>query len=128
LTKQSVNRQLCLVLEDNWLIAEGLSNELMQIGFERVECHSTCADALSYLDQIAPRVPNLALLDLSIGINETCLPVAQELQNLKVPVIIVSGHGPSHELARQLPDVPVLQKPVFEKELTETIDQILGTE
>jgi hypothetical protein len=81
---------------------------------------------LSYLDNITPQVPNLALLDISIGAGETCLPVAQRLKILQVPMILVSGHGPSHELAAQLPKIPILQKPVFENELSEMIDQILG--
>ena len=120
------SRSLCLILEDNWVIAEGLSCQLMQIGFAKTECHSSCADSLSYLDNITPQVPNLALLDISIGAGETCLPVAQRLKILQVPMILVSGHGPSHELAVQLPKIPILQKPVFEKELSEMIDQILG--
>jgi CheY-like chemotaxis protein len=121
----AVARNLCLILEDNWLIAEGLADQLTQIGFKAVTSHTTCSDALAYLDQIAPQLPDLALLDVTIGANGTSLSVAQKLVELQVPIIIASGHGAAHELAGLLPDVATLEKPVFDKQLGEMVDQVL---
>ena len=123
---QTPKRNLCLILEDNWLIAEGLSEQLKQTGFEVVEYHTSCSDALSYLDQIKPELPDLALLDVTIGPNETCLPVALELERLGVPMVIISGHGAAHELKSHLPDVAALQKPVSNEKLCEMVAHVLG--
>ncbi len=126
LSDQPAARQLCLVLEDNWLIAQGLSDQLLRLGFEAIECHATCSGALAFLDQVASYPPDLALLDVKLGSNETCLPVALELQRLNVPFVITSGYGEAHELADQLPGVLTLQKPVFDTELSEMVDLVLA--
>ena len=126
MSDQPAARQLCLVLEDNWLIAEGLSGQLMRLGFEAIECHASCSDALAFLDQVASQLPDLALLDVKLKSNETCLPVALELQRLNVPFIITSGYGGAHELVDQLPGVLALQKPVLDGELSEMVDQVLA--
>jgi two-component SAPR family response regulator len=119
-------RGLCLILEDNWLIAEGLSAQLVESGFEKIDCHLTCAEALAYLEEIAPQTPDLAMLDVTLGPNETCLPVALELQRRQIPFVIISGHGDAHDLADQLPYVETLQKPVPNAALHAVVDKILG--
>lgn len=121
-----VDRRLCLVLEDNWLIAEGLKNQLLAQGFAEVKDCRSCAEALDYLSGIAPQRPDLALLDVTLESGETSLAVAQTLAGTGTPFVIVSGHGAANEISAAFPDAMTLQKPVFDNNLSAMLDSILG--
>lgn len=123
---QNSERGLCLILEDNWLIAAGLADQVSKQGFTQVETLGTCDDALAFLEKIAPARPDLVILDVSIGSNETSLPVAQRLSQSAVPFFIISGHGANNEVTAAFPDAITLQKPVQDGHLAATLDEAFG--
>lgn len=121
------NRRLCLVLEDNWMIASGLQNQLEKQGFEEVVVCQTCSEATRFLDRIGPEVPDLAVLDVSLADDETSLTVAQKLRQFGARFIFVSGYGAANDVAAEFPDAETLQKPVFNDQLSTALDRILGS-
>lgn len=121
-----VDRRLCLVLEDNWLIAEGLKNQLLAQGFAEVRDCRSCAEALDYLGEIAPQRPNLALLDVTLENGETSMAVARALAGTGTPFVIISGHGAANDISAAFPEAKVLQKPVFDNNLSAMLDSVLG--
>ncbi len=126
MSDRQIDRRLCLVLEDNWLIAEGLKSQLLAQGFEKVTCSKSCRDALAYLKEIAPRLPDLTLLDVTLEGGDTSLAVARTLADANTPFVITSGHGAANELSAEFPDAMTLQKPVFDQNLSAMLDSILG--
>jgi len=121
-----VNRRLCLVLEDNWLIAEGLKNQLLAQGFAEVKDFRSCRKALDYLAEIAPQRPDLALLDVALENGETGLAVAQALAGTGTPFVVISGHGAVNDISAAFPKAKTLQKPVFDNDLSVVLDSVLG--
>lgn len=122
-----MNRRRCLVLEDNWLIAEGLKGQLLSLGFEDVKVCKSCQETLDYFNELLPQSPDLALLDVSLENGETSLPVAHALAEAKTPFIIISGHGAANGITAEFPDAPTLQKPVFDRNLSEMVASVLGS-
>lgn len=120
------SRDCCLVLEDNWLIASGLTMQLQELGFEDVKVCGSCLEATSFLVENAARLPDLAILDVIIGKDETSEPIAFELERLKIPFIIISGYGAHNEVSRRFPKAVSLKKPVSDKHLLDALDQMLG--
>lgn len=121
-----IKRRLCLVLEDNWLIAEGLKGQLLAQGFAGVKSCKSCTEALDYLSEIAPELPDLALLDVTLENGEISLAVAQALTGTGTPFAIISGHGAANKVSAEFPEAVTLQKPVFDKDLSAMLDSVLG--
>ena len=123
---QSTNRRLCLVLEDNWLIAEGLKSQLLDHGFERVEGCKSCQEAFDFLAKIAPQLPDLVLLDVSLDGGETSLAIAHALAETQTPFVVISGHGDVNAITAEYPHTITLQKPVFDRNLAAMLDALMG--
>lgn len=114
-----------LIVEDNWLIAMGLQNQLEQLGFRSVaSCHSSLG-ALEYLNALTDTFPSLAVLDINLGSGDTSVPVASKLVELGVPFLFLSGQGANPEMTLQFPKVPTVLKPVTDDALAEKIHEIL---
>lgn len=120
------DRRLCLILEDSKVIREGLKGQLKKLGFQQVKTCQNCSEAFGYLDELAPELPDLALLDVSLEDGETSLPIARKLRQSNVPCIVASGHGKANEISAELPDVIAIRKPVFNNKLAEALNEALG--
>lgn len=103
-----------LLLEDNFIIAREMKDQLREFGAAEVEVFSNAADALDYLahDEVS-----LGVLDINLGKQQTSAEVAQRLEDLKVPFLFVSGYSEHSEMPLKFPNAPLLTKPVSNDEL-----------
>ncbi|WP_227269637.1 HWE histidine kinase domain-containing protein [Roseobacter weihaiensis] len=103
-----------LLLEDNFIIAREMKDQLVEFGAAEVEVFSNAADALDFLthDEVS-----LGVLDINLGRQQTSAEVAQQLEDLKIPFIFVSGYSEHSEMPLNFPNVPLLTKPVSNDEL-----------
>lgn len=96
-----------LLVEDQILIAMSLEAELKDAGYE---VPGIAADVASALRMIAAEAPDLAVLDVNLG-REDSLPVARALQALGVHFVFATGYGADFELPQEFAGVPVVDKP-----------------
>ncbi|MEM7524933.1 MAG: HWE histidine kinase domain-containing protein [Pseudomonadota bacterium] len=111
-----------LLLEDNFIIAKEMSDQLYDFGVEAVEVFSSAEDALNYLETERPIV---AILDVNLGPNRTSEAVAARLQELDIPLLFVTGYGEASMLSCDLGDVPRLTKPVSAGELGDLLRMLI---
>lgn len=108
---QSPAKPSVLIVEDEWLIAASLSDEVGAAGYEVVGPVGSAADAMSL---IATESIDAAVLDVSLG-TANSFPVADALAGKGVPFIFLTGY-----IRADLPDahrdVAILKKP-FEPSL-----------
>ncbi len=97
-----------LVVEDEYLIAEDLCEELRSCGAEVMGPASCVADALALLE--AGPAPDLALLDIGLG-GEKVYPVADALRGRGIPFVFATGYD-GWSIPTGYADVPLRQKPV----------------
>lgn len=104
-----------LLLDDEAIIAMDIEMTLEAHGYSVLgPCNSTG----SARDVIAAHRPDLAVLDINLGNGETSFDLAEELADLGVPVVFLSGYS-AHTVTTppRLADAPRLTKPINEKEL-----------
>ena len=78
-----------LIVEDDFIIAFDLAEQLAEAGFAIVGPALTAGDALSLL---AERGCNAAVLDVNLG-TETSEAVARELLKRNIPFLTMSGYS-----------------------------------
>lgn len=103
------SRPVCMLVEDEALIALALEDELAEAGYEIAGPFASCADALASL---AERVPDVAILDATLK-DGSCQEVARELRRLDVPFMLYSGR---QAVERNHPDfegAPWVEKPAM---------------
>ncbi|WP_299828856.1 HWE histidine kinase domain-containing protein [uncultured Roseobacter sp.] len=111
-----------LLLEDNYLIAKEMSDQMREFGFAEVEVFANSADALNFLDMEAVA---LAILDVNLGKDKDSIDVAMKLREMRLPFFFVTGYGKSAALPDMLKDVPLLTKPVSNRELQDQLFRLL---
>ncbi|WBY17039.1 response regulator [Erythrobacteraceae bacterium WH01K] len=110
-----------LVLEDEPLIAMDLQFALEDAGYEAVTA-SNNAQALSLIEQGGVAG---AILDVSLGPNETCYETADRLQDAGIPFLLHTGDlNRIGEHLREM-NAPVLEKP---RPADDVIGALLGME
>jgi DNA-binding response OmpR family regulator len=77
-----------LVVEDDFLIAIDISQQLAGAGFEVVGPATSVAKALKLL---AERGCDIAVLNVNLG-DETSEPIARKLQSAGKPFVVLSGY------------------------------------
>ncbi|MEO0990644.1 MAG: HWE histidine kinase domain-containing protein, partial [Pseudomonadota bacterium] len=112
----------CLIVEDNFVIARGLHDQLVGLGVGSVEIASSVETALALLEAEAP---DFALLDVNLNRDETSGPIAHWLRAHHVPFLFVTGYGDNENLPPNMSDVPRLTKPTPTADLAATIGDIL---
>ena len=114
-------RQRILIVEDEWLIADDLSEQLEQAGLEVVGPAHSVQPAL---DLIENQVIDAALLDISLH-SETSFPVARLLAARHIPFAFLTGYA-QQELPPERRDHIVLNKPVERSALLSTVGKLLA--
>ena len=113
-TVSSFRGRCILVVEDEYLLAEDLREELEQQGAEVLGPVSNVADAMELLRQ-GP-APDMAILDINLG-GETVYPVADTLRAQGIPFIFATGYEP-WSIPDAYKNVPRVEKPVEVRQVT----------
>jgi len=98
-----------LLVEDEPLILIDLEYAAEDLGSVPI-CAQSCAEALAHIETMGASL-SAAVLDVSLGGGETCLPVAQALDRLGVPYILHSGDLDRREEQIRKLDAQLIAKP-----------------
>jgi CheY-like chemotaxis protein len=96
-----------LIVEDDPIIALDFEDTILGFGVTAVRTASSVARAL---DMISERMPDFALLDVSL-IREKSFAIAERLDALQIPYIFVTGYGADASVPAAFSDKPRLPKP-----------------
>lgn len=107
-----------LIVEDEPLLAMLLEESIADLGHEPVGAAATVAQALALLDY-GP--VDCALLDYSLGGENTSIPVAERLVRDRVPFTYLSGHA-ALDKRSGAPDGPLLNKPASMDGIARALD------
>lgn len=122
---KDIGNQIALILEDNYIIAQGLAMQLSELGIEDVEICSDVEGALAFLET---ERPSFAILDVNLGNGNTSEAVALHLQQIDVPFLFVTGYGDTSDLTPNVRGAVRLTKPAPADDLVAALGKILGTE
>ena len=112
---------LCLVAEDEALIAMGLAADCDDAGLEIVGPFASCAQALDWVEE---HTPDIALLDVRLK-DGPCTALARTLVQRGVPVVIYSGVLHHGETPPDLRDLPWIEKPVEGEDLLRALVRLV---
>jgi DNA-binding NtrC family response regulator len=110
-----LNGKRVLIVEDDYLTAQGLSHAIADNGFTVVGPVDTADRAVRLIGQ---EPPDGVLLDVRLR-EGSAVEVAKALQERGVPFVVMSGY--SHDtLPPELKKAPFVAKPMSESELIDT--------
>jgi CheY-like chemotaxis protein len=104
----SLRGRRVLIVEDDYLIAEDLREQLLSCGAVVLGPVACVADALALLEDGA--VPDMAILDIGLGGGKV-YPVADALRRRGIPFVFATGYD-SWSIPSAYADVPRTEKPV----------------
>ncbi|AHM02980.1 two-component system regulatory protein [Roseibacterium elongatum DSM 19469] len=103
-------RRKVLIVEDEILVGMDLAMSIEDAGFVVSGPYKSSAKALAALEADEP---DLAVLDLNLGRDETSEKVAERLEQLGRPFVFLTGYSAaSHPVTRRFPRAQCLSKPV----------------
>lgn len=105
-----------LILEDEPFIMLDLEMAAEDAGCT-VLSSANCRSALSHIEK---NKIDIAVLDVSLGAGETCLPVAHELAQRGIPFLLHTGDLVGDDGKVRGIDAPVVVKPTVANEVIET--------
>ena len=97
-----------LLVEDEPMIVMVMETLLAEFGCEVVGSFGSVESTLAWLSSASP-LPDGAVLDVNLG-GETAYPIAAALEQLKVPVVFLTGYGAVDDA--RFEGAPLLAKPV----------------
>ncbi len=107
-----------LVVEDSYLIAEHVSDLLVQHGAKVVGPVGKLDSGLKLVEEGTP--VDGALLDVNLD-GEFCFPIASALQERHVPFAFLTGYDDGTIIPRDFAGAPRLGKPLDEAQLVRTV-------
>lgn len=120
------NRKLALIVEDEFLIAEGLKAQLNSMDVDVCGVASTAEQAV---ELARAHDPNVVLMDVRLDGARDGVDAALEIhESVGTPVIFVTGSREQATLDRIALDhaAATLFKPVSASQLRRTIESVLG--
>ena len=111
----SLHGKKVLIVEDDFLTAEGLSHTIADYGFTVVGPVDTADRAVRLIGQ---QPPDGALLDVRLR-DGSAVEVAKVLRARGVPFVVMSGYS-RDTLPPELKNAPFIAKPMAESELIDT--------
>ena len=109
-----------LVVEDESLIGMDLVMMLEDWGYRASGPHASVNGSLKAIDEFDPEI---AILDINLGGDETSLPVAEALQSRGTPFIFLTGYTRLDMGGHPILDaVQRIRKPVSEGELKRMVE------
>lgn len=109
-----------LVVEDEFVIALDLSQQLEDAGFQICGPASNTPRALTLIEDDPPDV---ALLDVNLGAGKTSYEIARKLIALDIPFAFLSGYS-LNQLLSEFENVPLLAKPCSLAMILDVIDSV----
>lgn len=106
-----------LVVEDDAIIAIYLERLVESLGGTVIATVGRVDQALALIEHDEP---DAAILDVNLGRGRDSYPVARALEDRHVPFLFVTGYG-RDGVREEFRDHPVLDKPVREWELAQTL-------
>ena len=111
-----------LIIEDEFLIALDLEATMFKLGFDVCALAASAQKARSLAMN---DLPDVALVDVYLGGSRDGIEVARWLREVcEVPIVFVTANNDADTVERiheQVPDAPVLAKPVFRHQLADAI-------
>jgi len=114
----SDQRLRVLVVEDNFLIAEMISDLLQECGCQVIGPAPSLAAALEMLDNARPEA---ALLDINLS-GTLSYPLAGALESRRIPFVFLSGYDDSGIIPPEFRGVRKLPKPFERKDVEDIIE------
>jgi len=111
--------KLVLLVEDSPIIAMNTEALLMELDVGGVRTAATVAEALALIEA---EPFDLAILDLQLG-DEDCLPVADRLAALNVPIVFATGFGDELAAGGLVRSGRILKKPYGFAELERILSE-----
>ena len=114
-----------MILEDNYMIAKDLSDNLRSLGYTDIEMVSNLEDARDLLGTVPV---GFAILDINLGRSTTSIEIARQLEEQRVPFFFITGYGEIAPLPTRtgLSVKMKLQKPVSLRELEVALNTLLA--
>ncbi|TIS61093.1 MAG: response regulator [Mesorhizobium sp.] len=106
-----------LVVEDAFLVALDLSDQLTESGCEVIGPAASVEEALKQIDGVAL---DGAVLDVNLQ-GERSFPIAELLASQGVPFVFLTGYDSSTVFPDEFQGAPRLSKPVDTQALTEAV-------
>ncbi len=100
-------RPVILLVEDEMIIAFDLCDRLEECGFEVDGPYPSVARAMTALGALRPQA---AILDVQLTDGDV-MPLADQLAEMKIPIIFHSGHAKPEFLKQRYPEAAVCAKP-----------------
>lgn len=122
MTTTSLGGRNVLVVEDEYLMAMSLSDELQEAGAKVVGPAASVAKAMRLVD--AADAIDFALLDLNLG-GESAFPLADVLAARGVPFVFLTGYDAS-AIPAAYRAVPRLGKPLAADEIVRSVAAALA--
>jgi DNA-binding response OmpR family regulator len=111
-----------LIVEDEWLIAASLKDELERAGYEVIGPVSNVAAARELMQTSRP---SAAILDISLGGIETTFPLARDLNERGIPFLFISGYT-EDDLPAEFVTAPRMTKPMMSEALPAAIESLFA--
>jgi DNA-binding response OmpR family regulator len=114
----SAGGRRALIVEDEFMIALDLEDNMLALGFDVCELAPSAnrARSLAMKDQ-----PNVALVDVCLGGGREGIEIARWLREVcEVPIVFVTSYSDPDTVKRikeQVPGAPILPKPVYPETL-----------
>lgn len=113
-----------LVVEDEFLVALGLEDNLRSLGCVVV---GPAANLAAALQAAAHEAVDAAILDVNLA-GEPVFPAAEVLADRGIPFIFCSGYSGSGRLPHRFCDVPRVSKPYTSRVIAEALADLLAEE
>ena len=104
----SLTGRRILVVEDDYVVAEDLREQLLSFEAEVIGPVATVAQALALLE--TGSAPDMAILDIQLG-GEMVYPVANALLARGIPFVFATGYA-APAIPKDYADVPLVEKPL----------------
>jgi DNA-binding NarL/FixJ family response regulator len=119
------NRRRALIVEDEFWIAMGLEAEMHALGFDICDL---VPDAENAFSRAMSDLPDVVLMDVCLDGGREGIKAARWLREVcEVPIVFVTGYADRNTVERihqQVPDAPVLHKPVVLDHLADAVAEV----
>ena len=114
-----------LIVEDEPLFAMGLAVDMQALGFDTCDVAATAQDAFL---QAMEDPPDIVLMDVNLEGGREGIEAARWLREVcDIPVVFVTAYTDRDTLERiheQVPDAPVIAKPLYRERLASAVAEV----